>query len=56
MYSNFMFLDQFLFESTSKNTQAHAHKNTDTHRDSTEYSIVEFCKNATIKIESSPNT
>ena len=45
MNSNFMFLDQFLFELSCK---THTHTNTDTQRDSNEYSIVAFSKNATI--------
>ena len=52
-YSNFMFLDQLLFELSCKNTHGHmhthTHTNTHTHRDSDEYSIVAFCKNATIE-------
>ena len=44
MYSNFMFLDQFFFELSCKNT----HTLTDTQRDSDEYSIVAFI-NAIIK-------
>ena len=43
MYSNFMFLDQLLFESSCKNTQTH------TDADADKYSIVAFCKNATMK-------
>ena len=46
MYSNFVFLDRFLFELSCKNT--HTHKHTHTHRDSNEYPIVAFSKNATI--------
>ena len=57
MYSNFMFLDQLLFELSCKNTETRKHRNTETHtnthahthRDSDEYSIVAFCKNATKK-------
>ena len=49
MYSNFVFLDQFLFELSCKNTQTQTH--THTH----EYSIVAFSKNATIIIFKSPN-
>ena len=50
MYSNFMFLDQFLFELSCKSTHAHthAHIHRHTHRDSNEYPIVAFSKNATI--------
>ena len=50
MYSDFVFLDQFLFELSCKNTHTHTHKHgrTHTHRDSNEYSIVAFSKNATI--------
>ena len=40
MYSNFVFVDRFLFELSCKNTH--------THRDSDEYPIVAFSKNATI--------
>ena len=39
-------LDRFLFELSCKNT--HTHKHTHTHRDSNEYPIVAFSKNATI--------
>ena len=46
MYSDFMFLDRFLFELSCKNTHTHTHKHT--HRDSNEYPIVAFPKNATI--------
>ena len=51
MYSNFVFLDRFLFELSCKNTHTHTHKHTRTHTDSNEYPIVAFSKNATIKIE-----
>ena len=47
MYSNFVFLDQFLLSYRAKThtqTQTHTH----THNDSNEYSIVPFSKNATI--------
>ena len=46
MYLNFMFLDQLpvLFE--CKHTLTHAR--THAHTDSEEYSMVVFCKNATI--------
>ena len=49
MYSNFMFLDQFLFI-MQKNTHTHTHTHTrkQTQRDSDEYSIVAFSENATI--------
>ena len=40
MYSDFVFLDRFLFELSCKKTH--------THRDSNEYPIVAFSKNATI--------
>ena len=47
-----MFLDRFLFELSCKNTDTHTHTHTHTHtqtqRDSNEYSIVAFSKNATI--------
>ena len=46
MYSDFVFLDRFLFELSCKNTHTH----TNTHRDSNEYPIVAFSKNATIII------
>ena len=48
MYSNFLFLNRFLFELSCKNTHTHKHGNTD--RDSKEYPIVAFSKNATILI------
>ena len=48
MYSNFEFLDRFLFELSCKHT--HTHTNTHTHTDSNEYPIVAFSKNATIII------
>ena len=41
MYSDFVFLDRFLFELSCKNTHT-------PHRDSNEYPIVAFSKNATI--------
>ena len=47
MYSNFVFLDQFLLSYRAK-THTHTHTNTHTHRDSNEYPIVAFSKNATI--------
>ena len=53
MYLNFMFIDRLLFELSCKNTETQKHRNTEngnTHTDSDEYSIVGFCKNATIKI------
>ena len=55
MYSNFMFLNQFLFELSCKKhthteTHTHTHTHTDALKDSDEYSIFVFCKNATIKI------
>ena len=46
MYSTFVFLDRFLFELSCKNT--HTQTQTHKHRDSNEYSIVAFSKNATI--------
>ena len=46
MYSDFVFLDRFLFELSCKNT--HTHTQTHTHRDSNKYPIVAFSKNATI--------
>ena len=50
MYSDFVFLDRFLFELSCKNTHTHGHTHTHTHtqRDSNEYPIVAFSKNATI--------
>ena len=52
MYSDFVFLDRFLFELSCKNTHTHTHKHTHTHThthtDSNEYPIVAFSKNATI--------
>ena len=50
MYSNFVFLDQFLFELPCKNTHTQTQKHTHMHRDSNEYPIVAFSKNATIII------
>ena len=47
MYSDFVFLDRFLFELSCKNTHTHRH----THTDSNEYPIVAFSKNATIITE-----
>ena len=46
MYSNFMFIYRVLFELSCKNTETWKHRYT--HTDSDEYSIVTFCKNATI--------
>ena len=46
MYSDFVFLDRFLFELSCKNTHTHTH--THTHTESNEYPIVAFSKNATI--------
>ena len=43
---NFMLLDQLLFELTCKNT--HTQQHTHTHRDSYEYPVVAFSKNAII--------
>ena len=54
MYSDFVFLDRFLFELSCKNT--HTHKHTHTHRDSNEYPIVAFSKNATIITISNTST
>ena len=48
MYSDFVFLDRFLFELSCKNTHTHTNTDTHTHRDSNEYPIVAFSKNATI--------
>ena len=48
MYTDFVFLDRFLFELSCKDTHTHTHTNTHTHRDSNEYPIVAFSKNATI--------
>ena len=44
MYSDFVFLDRFLFELLRKNTHTHKHGRTHTHRDSNEYPIVAFSK------------
>ena len=46
MYSDFVFLDRFLFELLCKNTHTQTH--THTHTDSNKYPIVAFSKNATI--------
>ena len=48
MYSDFVFLDRFLFELSCKNTHTHTRTHTHTHTDSNEYPIVAFSKNATI--------
>ena len=48
MYSDFVFLDRFLFELLCKNTHTHTQTHTHTHRDSNEYPIVAFSKNTTI--------
>ena len=45
MYSDFVFLDQFLFELSCKNTHTRKHGRTHTHTDSNEYPIVAFSKN-----------
>ena len=50
MYSDFVFLDRFLFELSCKNTHTQTRTHTHTHRDSNEYPIVAFSKNATIII------
>ena len=65
MYSDFVFLDRFLFELSCKNTHTHTHTHghthththtrTHTHRDSNEYPIVAFSKNATIIIVNNNN-
>ena len=59
MYSDFVFLDRFLFELSCKNTHTHGHTHTHTHahthRDSNEYPIVAFSKNATIIIPALKN-
>ena len=46
MHLYFMFLDQFLFELSCKNTHTHTHTNTQghMHTDSDEYSIVVYSK------------
>ena len=47
-YLNFRFLDQFRAKThTHRNTHTH----TEAHKDSDEYSIVAFCKNAMVLIE-----
>ena len=52
-----MFLDQCLFELSCKcNPLLHTNTHTDTNTDSEEYSIVAFCKNATIILISVWNT
>ena len=43
-----MLLDQFLFELSCKNPHRNTHTHIDAHKDSDEYFIVSFCKNATI--------
>ena len=48
MYSNFVFLDQFLFELSCKKTHTQTHTHTHAHTDSNEYPIVVFSKNATV--------
>ena len=48
MYLNFRFLDQFLCVTVQ--THTHTHTPTDAHKDSDEYFIAIFCKNATIPI------
>ena len=50
MYSDFVFLDRFLFELSCKNTHTHTQTrtHTHTHTDSNEYPIGAFSKNATI--------
>ena len=59
MYSDFVFVDRFLFELSCKNTHTHTHGDTHTHTqththtDSNEYPIAAFSKNATIKIKCS---
>ena len=50
MYSDFVFLDRFLFELSCKKKHTHTNTDTHTHRDSNEYPIVAFSKNATIII------
>ena len=52
MYSKFVFLDRFFSSYRAKtHTHTHTHKHTHTHRDSNEYPIVAFSKNATIIIQ-----
>ena len=53
MYLNLIFLDQFLFYLSCKNTHRNKHTHTDAHKDFDEHSIV-FCKDTTIITESSP--
>ena len=52
--SDFIFLDQFFFKLSCKNTltqtRTHSNTNAHTHRDSDKYSIVVFSKKATIKM------
>ena len=58
MYSDFVFLDRFLFELSCKNTHTHTdtHIHTHTHRDSNEYPIFAFSKNATITSKDTKKT
>ena len=46
--NDFVFIGRLLFELSRKNTETQKHGKTETHTDSDEYSIVAFCKNATI--------
>ena len=59
MYLNFIFLDRFLFELSRKNTYTYTHTethtHTDAHKDSDEYSIVEFCKKRKCKVHDNNN-
>ena len=48
MYLNFVFLDQFLFESSCRNINKNTETHRDAHKDSDQYSIDVFCKNATL--------
>ena len=43
-------IDRLIFQLSHKNMETWKHRNTETHTDADEYSIVLFCKNATIKI------
>ena len=49
MFQCFMFLDQFLSSYRAKtHTHINTHTHMDAHKDSDKYSIVAFCKNATV--------
>ena len=50
MYLNFMFLDGIPFELSRNTMKTHTHTHIYAHKDSDEYFIVAFCKNATLII------